>query len=929
MSLLSMCIHEFIQYRFMSEPDIDNIVDTIFYGSDADSDSDSDIEVPTQVASTDIVLGIDLGTTNTCVGIWRNHRYEIIPDSYGEKTIPSIVSFTALSTYIGKDAKNQVELNPENSIYEVKRLIGRKIDDSTVKADVEFLSYAIDSAEDGAVIARIITPHNGKTDFLPEEISAMILMEAKKMAHNYLRRDDITKAVITVPAYFNDSQRQATKDAGQIAGLEVLRIISEPTAAALSYGMERIGINNDRDMNILVYDFGGGTLDVSVVNISGGVFEVLASSGNTHLGGADFDNRLVTFCLSQFKKTHHIAELKDLSSMSYQRLRKSCESAKKVLSSAEKATIAVKDFHDGKNLLIRVTRAEFEALCRDIFLMCLHLVEDALASCELERDDIDEVILVGGTTRMPIIRNNLKLFFNGKEPNSSINPDEVVAVGAAIQGHILAHTNDPFSDNVVLLDIIPLSLGVETIGGVMTILIPRNSVIPIKRTKKFTTDSDNETSIEVKVFEGERKMTKDNFFVGSFILSGLEEAPRGVAQIEITFAVDINGIINVTAKDLKNVENKKTITITGNKGRLSSEQIEDLVRDARSMELKDKLERKKKQMFYEIEDLISNVQSNLDCENLKMRDIDKQKLRDDSRKIMEHLTSKTYDDWDDRQLEKILGKIKKRYGTLIIKAGTDDSSVKSTVNTGGIQQTTVYNEDDDETEEQIYDRIEEDEIGIAHVADEEKRKEIRDLRTALVDLCHSVFDIVSTGKLSIDDEELKELKNYIDDVLLWVHVKEKLTANDYRHKMDELNDICDNIIEKTNKEPEELFIQDETTVIQLKRGELECLTYSLKASIDSNMFTVSDDSIQKLQKYLENVMDWLVDVDIQIQLRETHDMTEDKLQEHITQINTMCEDIHNALVDVRLDNIKYDITQDHDTEDGTDLSKLKSRRTPT
>lgn len=487
----------------------------------------------------DIIIGIDLGTTNSCVGIWRKNNLEIIPDMFGNRTIPSVVSFTSKFRYIGNEAKKQTELNPENTFYEVKRLIGRKYDDETVTNDKEFLSYNIIPDEQNNVM--ISTSFNKILS--PEEISSYILLELKHMAETYLNQS-ITKTVVTVPAYFGDAQRQATKDACQIAGLECVRIINEPTAASLAYGFDK----RSGDINVIIYDLGGGTLDVSLLNISDGIFQVLGSCGNTHMGGADFDNVLMTYSIEQFKKKHKI-ELNNINPLSYQKLKQACENAKKRLSEIKKTTIVVPQFYDNKDLFIVITKEIFENICKELFMLCLKPVSDILKSCVIPKEDIDEIVLVGGCTRIPQIRENLKLFF-GKDPNISLNPDEVVAAGAAIQAYILNNNTDPFSENITLLDVIPLSLGLEVIGGVMNVIIPRNSTIPISKTRKYTNDSDNETYICVKIFEGERKMTRDNYLVGSFELTGITPAPRGINQFEITFSVDVNGIINVTALDL-------------------------------------------------------------------------------------------------------------------------------------------------------------------------------------------------------------------------------------------------------------------------------------------------------------------------------------------------------------------------------------------
>ena len=534
-----------------------------------------------------IVVGIDLGTTNSCVGVWRNNNLEIIPDEFGNNTIPSFVGYTKVNKYVGINAKNQKELNPKNVFYEFKRLIGKKI--NAVENDKEFFNYDLVPDEENNV--NVITDYG--LVITPEELSSNILIKLKEMASKYLK-NDIKKAVITVPAYFNDSQRQATKDAAKIAGLECIRIINEPTAAALTYGLLNKSLSKkvNESINVIVYDLGGGTLDISLLTITDGLFEVKASVGNTHLGGIDFDNKIISYCINYFKKDNKIEKLDNLSSLSYQRLKRACENAKKILSVSLKTNIIVQNFYEDKDLILTLTRERLNYICKDLLILALKPLEDILESAELGKEDINEIILVGGMTRMPQIIDNVKKFFNGKEPNCSMNPDEVVAAGAAIQAFILSHDDDPFSENITLLDIIPLSLGIETIGGVMNFLVPRNTIIPITKKRIFTTDSDYDKSVVIKVYEGERKMTKDNFLVGEFELEGIEPAPRGIARIEVKFNIDINGIITVSAEDITDKDKlsvKKSITITGNKGRLKPEQINKLINEAREFEIKDRI----------------------------------------------------------------------------------------------------------------------------------------------------------------------------------------------------------------------------------------------------------------------------------------------------------------------------------------------------
>ena len=866
-----------------NDSDIDN------YFEDSDNCDDTNIETTDldQELQEEVIIGIDLGTTNCCVSVWRNGNYEIIPDMNGNKTIPSIVSFTNNTRYIGREAKNQIELNTENTIYEVKRLIGRKIDEDVVVNDIPYLTYKLDSEDDKNIIIK--TNLKDQKSYTPEEISAIILSEIKYMAEDYLKRP-IDKAIITVPAYFNDSQRQATKDAATIAGLECMRIINEPTAAALAYGIERKSINKGKDMNIIIYDLGGGTLDVSLLNVCDGVFEVLASTGNTHLGGADFDNSLIKYCIGYFRKKHKLDNLDGLFALSLQRLKKSCENAKKVLSITSKAIIAVKDFYDDKDMYLTITRTQFEKICRDLLILCLKPVEDVLKSGCLQIEDIDEIILVGGATRMPSIRNNLKLFFKGIEPNCSINPDEVVGVGAAIQGYILSHGSDPFSENVVLLDIIPLSLGVETIGGVMNVLIPRNSVIPIKRKKKYTTDTDYSTSVAIKIFEGERKMTSDNFFVGDFELSGLEEAPRGVAEIVISFNVDSNGIISVTAEDLKNNINKNSITITGNKGRLSKDKIKQLVMEAKEMELKDKLERAKKRAFYEIEDLCSNIKINVANGEFKLRKEDKTKIYDEVVNILDWLIVKKYSDREKKEYDEVLERIKKKYGTLIMRSSGEMDNV------GGNKQkgsgTSVFEQDEDE--DNVYEELEKEEYGFTDDIDENTKKELILIRDTLVELCHNVVDIITNSNIKMDENNIEELKDYIDDILLWVYVQEKISKTEYSQKINEINKICDDMVSKYD---DILFEKIEES----KKSELENLCCTLLSTIKSNLFSIGEEKIKELENVIIDSLEWLTG---------DQDLNDTECKKRLDHINKLCDDLYSSMIGIDNSNVIFNVQTD-------------------
>jgi heat shock protein 1/8 len=530
-------------------------------------------------------VGIDLGTTYSCVAHYTNDRVEIIANDQGNRTTPSYVAFTDTERLIGDAAKNQAAMNPHNTVFDAKRLIGRKFGDAEVQEDIKHFPFKI---IDKGGKPNIQVEFKGETKvFTPEEISSFVLTKMKETAEGYLGTT-VKDAVVTVPAYFNDSQRQATKDAGLIAGLNVLRIINEPTAAAIAYGLDKKGTAAGQgEKNVLIFDLGGGTFDVSLLAIDEGIFEVKATAGDTHLGGEDFDHRLVNHFIQEFKRKNK----KDLSTnqRSLRRLRTACERAKRTLSSSAQTSIEIDSLYEGVDFYTSITRARFEELCADLFRSTLDPVEKVLKDAKVDKLQIDEIVLVGGSTRIPKIQKLVSDFFNGKEPNKSINPDEAVAYGAAVQAAILTGDTLSKTQDLLLLDVAPLSLGIETAGGVMTKLIPRNATIPTKKSETFSTYADNQPGVLIQVFEGERTRTKDNNLLGKFELSGIPPAPRGVPQIEVTFDIDANGILNVSALE-KGTGKTQKITITNDKGRLSKEDIERMVSEAEKYKEEDEKE---------------------------------------------------------------------------------------------------------------------------------------------------------------------------------------------------------------------------------------------------------------------------------------------------------------------------------------------------
>jgi len=815
------------------------------------------------------VIGIDLGTRNSCVGIWRNKRFEIIPDQYGNRTMPSIVSFHGLYKTVGANALAMKDISPKNTIYDIKRIIGRKYDDEQIINTKKLLTYDISDNDNNIAIELENTVLRKKT-YYPEEICSFILAEIKKNATNYLK-SDVSDAVITVPGYFSDLQRQATLDAARIAGLNVIKIINEPTAAALAYGLGSKEWKNCTGGNVIVYDLGAGTLDVSLINIKNGMFKVLAVTGNSHLGGEDFDYVIMNHVINDFKRKNHIENL-EISPLSKLKLKNSVENAKKMLSSVVSSIICVDDFYKENKLYYVLTREKFELICNELFLMCIQSLNDVLQSASFDIHKIDDVIICGGSTRILKIQELILNFFKGTKINHlicSLNPDEVVSAGASIYGYIITNNDDPFTENINLLDIVPLSLGVEILQKQMSVVIPRNSVIPTKKTKIYSTDTDEQSSIIIKIYEGERKLTKHNVHIANFELSGFHKGPKGNPRINITFHVDINGILQVTAHEKRSgVENSIKITSSNSaKGRLSQNEIEQLINEAQMNEEFDSLYVMKLNLNHQISNNCTLILSNINNEMCTIPTAEKKKIKSEIKKIQKQLL----DDLSIDELKNISEKIHKNYTSYIIQINKENSEFKcNTTNVGS------HIHDNDDVETYKYDAI-----VIPNDASDYEVEEIKTLKKSISNLCNDIKSIITNPVSKFIEDDIMLMSDYIDSVQIWLFTTNAKATKDFVVKMNEVHQFTEEIMKKY--ENKEIFEINEKFT---QKDELEMVCCTINNSIKENYFLLNTSDMEKLVTKITDTMKWIHDYP-----NEHEDIYINKKIE----IKNLCNEVYNNM----------------------------------
>lgn len=840
------------------------------------------------------VVGIDLGTRNSCVSIWRNKKQEIITDEFGFRTIPSVLSFYNSVRIAGYNAVCAKDVLPENTIYDLKRLIGRKFNDPDVIKIKEYLTYNIEENPKTGNIDILIN----KKKYKIEDLYSSIISEIKNQTLQYLKLPPSSEldAIITIPAYFNDSQIQATIDSATIGGINVLKTIKEPTAAALAYGIVN---RNEMKGKCIIYDLGAGTLDVSLIDLNGGFFKTLAVSGNSFLGGEDFDISIMNYCIREFRKNNKLNKNIEIEKKSLIKLKKAAETAKKILSYNEITTITVSDFYDKRNLIVKLTRNLMETCCNLQFIQCIKPLDKIFEISKLEKNDIDFVIIVGGSTRMPKIQELILNYFKNTKITSlvnSLNPDEVVSAGASIYGYVCTNQEDPFSENIVLLDVTPLSLGVEELSSQMSIIIPRGSTIPITKTKRYTTDTDNQSSVIIKIFEGESKHTKNNYSVGNFELFGFEKGPSGYPKIDITFSIDNNGILSVSALEKKSkVQNN--LIVTSNwcaKGRLSQDEIDHIIKEAKQNENLETIYSVKLVNVYKIEEMCSNILNNFKYGSIKMPKKERKIIEKDVLEILNSIDT-NIDELDIKYLEETKKNISIKYATCIYH-GTNDNRAYKTINKN--QGTTVKDEDDSEYLEK-YQKIE-----LNDTADYAEL-DLMEFKKNIQSVCDDILSIANDSSNHFENEDRDLLVDYIGTVQIWLFSTDEKATIIYSKKMDEINEFCDEILKK----------YDVNNLFQTKEITLYDKLYALCKTIQESFENQFIDGNAELKNILEKEIQKTF-----ILLEKNKNLDDSMIQKKIDKLNALCDKIYESIYDIDELSIDDDthqeqivkITENHD-----------------
>lgn len=841
------------------------------------------------------IFGIDFGTRYSCVSIWKDKKITIVTDRYGNRTFPSMVSFYKSIRTVGYDALKMKETNVANTITDIKRIIGLRFDDQKLHQQMEYVPYTIvDDGTDNHNPLIQLDPNSevvGKLRYKPEEIASIIFSHIKSNVERSIGKN-IVDCVITVPAYYGDAQRQAIMDSAKIAQLNVMKIINEPTAAALAYGL----VSDCGAKNIIVYDLGAGTLDVSFLNIDDGVFKVLAVSGNSNLGGEDFDYVIASHVISCFRKQHDFPKDMRVSKLSYKLLKEAVECAKKILSTAERTMICVENFYHGKDVCHTITREDLENICIELFILAIKPLQDVIESSGFSKNDVDDIVLVGGSSRIPKIKSLILDFFRGTKINTlndKLNPDEVVSTGASIYGYILKNQEDPFSQGVVLLDVIPLSLGVEVLGHQMVTIIPRNTIMPVKKKKIFSTDTDDQDSVIIKIYQGERKLTKNNFLIGTFELTGFAKALKGVPVIYITFDVDINGILHVTAHE-KNSKVENTIKITNGsiaKGRLTAEEIDNLVTEAKNNEILDGINSSKIEYMYNIREACKAITINLSEENQLLTEEDKKKIMEDVSRLIKRLEN----DLSVNELKKENDRIQKIYAPFIMIVNQENMKFKDDVK----KDSGVQIHGDDEEVDDDYKSLMRNIIGSTT---DTQKEEIKKIKNDIVDLCNQIISIMGSTSINVDEIDRRYMKDYIDTVLIWIFSSTSTSMYEYIAKINEINEISENIIKKYK----DIFTNESKLS---KREELEILCLTLSSSLETKYISLKQDKYDSLQRIIKETTDLLL---------ENDNLPEDDCKIRIDMINHCCNEFYQ-------NTCKYveDDDADDETESQTQEEEIK------